>query len=137
MSDYTLTIPEEVYARARQIAEETSKPVDQVMIEYLRTLPVLLPALAAEEEAELDALKDLSDDLLWTIARELMPDDLQTRMQFLMNKNSLGTIEPEEYIDLESIVERGQRLMIRKSEAAALLTRRGYKVTPKDLTARD
>ncbi|MBE0691073.1 MAG: hypothetical protein IH587_13220 [Anaerolineae bacterium] len=137
MSDYMLTVPEEVYARARQIAEETSQPVDRVMIEYLRTLSAPLPILPPEEEAELEALKNLSDDALWTIAREQMPDDLQARMQDLMDKNSLGTITSEEYGELEALVERGQRLMVRKSEAAALLTQRGYKVTPKDMTARE
>ena len=134
MSDYTLTVPEEVYACARKIAEETSQSVDQVMIEYLRTLSAPLPTLPPEEEAELEALKNLSDDALWTIAREQMPDDLQALMQDLMDKNSVGTIIPEEYIELGSLVERGQRLMVRKSEAAALLTRRGYKITPKDMT---
>ncbi len=134
MSDYVLTVPEEVYARARQIAEETSQLVDEVMIEYLRTLSTPLPTLLPEEEAELDALKKLSNDALWTIAREQMPDDLQIRMQDLMDKNSFGAITSDEYIELEGLVERGQRLMVRKSEAAALLTQRGYKVTPKDMT---
>lgn len=67
MSDYTLNIPEEVYIRARQIAEETSQPVDQVMIEYLRTLSAPMPALPPNEAAELEALRHLSDDTLWTI----------------------------------------------------------------------
>ncbi len=133
MSDYVLTVPEEVYARARQIAEETSQLVDEVMIEYLRTLPIPLPTLLPEEE-ELDALKKLSNDALWTIAREQMPDDLQIRMQDLMDKNSIGAITSDEYIELEGLVERGQQLMVRKSEAAALLTQRGYKITPKDMT---
>lgn len=137
MSDYILTVPEEVYARARQIAEETSQPVEQVMIEYLRTLSVPLPVLPPDEEAELEALKSLSDDALWTIAREQMADGLQARMQLLMGKNSLGAITPDEYKELETLVERGQRLMVRKSEAAALLTQRGFSVTPKDMTASD
>ena len=107
-----------------------------MMIEYLRTLSAPLPTLPPEEEAELDALKNLSEDALWTIAREQMPDDLQGRMQDLMDKNSVGTITTEEYIEFEGLVERGQRLMVRKSEAAALLTRRGCKVTPKDMTTR-
>ncbi len=136
MSDYVLTVPEEVYTRARQIAEDTSQLVDEVMIEYLRTLSAPLPALPAAA-AELGALKNLSNDALWTIAREQMPDDLQIRMQDLMDKNSVGTITSKEYIELEGLVERGQRLMVRKSEAAAILTQRGYKVTPKDMTVRE
>jgi hypothetical protein len=107
------------------------------MIEYLRALSAPLPALPPDEEAELEALKNLSDDALWTIAREQMPDNLQTRMQDLMDKNTLGTITPDDYSELETLVERGQQLMVRKSEAAALLTQRGYKVTPKDMAARE
>lgn len=137
MSSYTLTVPEDVYLQARQVAEETAQPVDEVMIAYLRTLSASLPVLPPDEEAELEALQALSDDALWTIAREQMPDAQQRRMQDLMDKNSLGTITAEEYAELEALVERGQRLMMRKSEAAALLTRRGYKVTPKELTARE
>lgn len=131
MSDYMLTVPEEVLIRAQQIAEETSQPVDQVMIEYLRTLSVPLPSLPVDEETELDALKNLSDDALWTITHEHMTDDLQTRMQSLMDKNSAGSITAEEHSELELLVERGQRLMLRKSEAAAILTQRGYKITPR------
>jgi hypothetical protein len=137
MSDYTLSIPEEVYDRARQIAEETAQPVDKVMIEHLRTLAAPLPILEPDEESELEALKNLSDDALWTIAREQMPDELQQQMQDLMDKNSLGKIAPAEFDELQKLVERGQRLMLRKSEAAALLTQRGYAIAPEDMTDRE
>jgi hypothetical protein len=88
--------------------------------------------LPPDEEAELAALKALSDDVLWTIAREQMASELQARMEVLMDKNSVGTISSDEYAELELLVERGQRLMVRKSEAGALLTGRGYTVRPKD-----
>lgn len=129
MSDYTLTVPEEVYDRARRIAEETSQPVDSVLIEHLRTLTTPLPTLASDEAAELEALKNLSDDALWTIARE--------QMQGLMDKNSLGMITSAEHDELQRLVERGQRLMLGKSEAAALFTQRGYTVAPKDMANRE
>lgn len=137
MSDYVLTVPEEVVARARQFANETAQSVEEVMIDHLRTLTPRLPALLPDEEAELEALQHLSTDALWTIAREQMPDALQAAMQRLMDKNSRGSITPEEYAALESLVERGQRLMVRKSEAGAILTQRGYRVTPKDLAVRE
>jgi hypothetical protein len=130
---YTLPIPDDVYQRARQIAEETSQPIDRVMIDYLRTLSAPLPVLPPDEEAELDAMKHLSDDTLWTIAREQMAAALQEQMQSLMDGNSRGTLTTEERNTLENLVERGQRLMLRKSEAAALLTQRGYRVTPEDM----
>ena len=137
MSNYTLSVPEEIYLRARQIAEETAESVDQVMIAYLRTLSAPVPILPLDEEAELEALRHLSDDALWTIAREQMADELKARMQDLMDKNSSGKITSEAYRELEGLVERGQRLMVRTSEAAALLTQRSHQVTPGTLGARE
>lgn len=136
MSSFTLTVPDEMVKAAQQIAETTSQPLEVVLLSRLKSaLP--LPPLPPDEEAELQALHHLSNDALWTIAREQMPDEQQTQMQALMGKNSLGTISPDEYIALEGLVDRGQRLMLRKSEAAAILTRRGYKVSPKDLAKRE
>jgi hypothetical protein len=137
MSNYTLTVPDEIYVRARKIAEDTAQPVEQVLVEHLRTLTLPQPRLAVDEETELAALKHLSDDTLWTIAREYMPDQVQARMQILMEANSRGTIVPDEFDELTALTERGQRLTLRKSEAAALLTQRGYTVTAKDLSRRE
>src|SRR5690606_12846674 len=109
-----------------QIAEDTARPVDKVMLDYLWALSAPLPALPLDEEAELEALKHLSDDALWTIARDQMPRDMQTRVELLMDRNSSGTITPDEYRELAALVARGQQLMVHKSEAAALLTGRGY-----------
>ncbi len=132
MSDFTLTVPDEMVAAARQIAEATEQPLEEVLLSRLKSaLP--LPVLPPDEEAELEALKHLSDDALWTIAREQMPQEVRERMQVLMDRNSRGTITPDEYRTLEGLVDRGQRLTLRKSEAAALLTRRGYTVHPDDL----
>lgn len=123
MGSYMLTVPDEMVKAAQQIAETTSQPLEAVLLSRLKSaLP--LPQLPPDEEAELQALHNLSDDALWTIAREQMPDEQQAQMQTLMDKNSLGTISPDEYAALEGLVDRGQRLMLRKSEAAAILTRR-------------
>ena len=128
MSQYTLTVPDDVLRRARRLAEQTARPVDKVMIEHLRTLPPSLPALPPEEEAELEALAHLSDDTLWTIVREQMAAESQERLQILMDKNSLGTLERDEANELTRLVDRGQRLMLRKSAAAALLVDRRHEI---------
>lgn len=133
---FTLDIPEDVVSAARRIAEATSQPLEKVLLNRLKsTFP--LPPLPSDEEAELDALTHLSDDALWTLAREQLPDSVQEHMTILMDRNSRGTITPEEYAELEGYVDRGQRLMLRKSEASAVLTRRGYTITPKDLAKRE
>jgi hypothetical protein len=137
MSDYTLTVPEELYKRVQEIANAANQSLDTVLVDYLTRLAETTVLLDDEEEAELYALRYLSDDALWTIAREKLNPATESHMQDLMDKNTQGSISPAEYTELSQLVERGQRLMLRKSEAAALLTQRGYTVTPKDMANRD
>lgn len=123
----TLQIPEYIYEHARQVAETTAKPIETVLVEQLAE--ATLPPLPEDEEAELNALNLLSDDTLWTIAREQMPATRQERMQVLMDGNSKGMLSEAEYQELTHLVEQGQKLMLRKGKAAAILTDRGHKVT--------
>lgn len=89
--------------------------------------------IPAEELAALKAMENLSNDALWTAAREQMPADIQARMSVLMNKNNFGTITDDEYAELAAHVEEGDKLMLRKSQAMKYLTERGYKITLDDL----
>ncbi|MAS36914.1 MAG: hypothetical protein CL610_23120 [Anaerolineaceae bacterium] len=130
-----LTLPEDLSERARRIAESTAQPVEQVLLNHLRTLSEPLPALPPDVQAELDALKSLSDDTLWTIARDQMPEDAQSRAQILMDRNSSGQITDAEYAELENLAQRADRLMLRKAEAAALLNQRGHIFSQSDFTA--
>lgn len=137
MTDYpiTVTIPEFVYDQARQVAEATAQPIEQVLRKRLEeAFADPRSRLPLDEQAELDALKLLSDDTLWTIAKEQMPKMRQERMSALMDKNSAGTITSEEYEELAQFVEQGDRLMVRKAEAASILMDRGYTVTAKDMS---
>lgn len=134
MSDYTLIVPDEMVDAARLIAEATSQPIEQVLLHRLKTaLPI--PLLPPEEEAELDALPHLSDEALWLIAKEQFSDEIKTRMDELMDWNTQGTLTGELRQELETFVERGERMMVRKAEAAFLLTKRGYAVDSKALAS--
>ncbi|MBP9501507.1 MAG: hypothetical protein KBF17_05025 [Candidatus Promineofilum sp.] len=136
MSQYILTVPDDVVYRARQLAEQSQRPVDRILIEHLRTLPVVLPTLPEDEEAELAALIHLTDDTLWTIAQEQMSSENQERLQLLMDRHLLG-LATAERDELAQLVERSERLMLRKSMAAALLAERGYSISPTDLNSRE
>jgi hypothetical protein len=127
-----LTLPEDISELARRIAATTAQPVEQVLLDHLKTLTIPLPNLPSDIQAELDALKNLSDDTLWTIAREQIPEDVQTRAQTLMDRNNSGEIAPEEYTELETLTHRADRLMLRKAEAAAILRQRGHEFSQAD-----
>jgi hypothetical protein len=140
MSQYsvTLPIPDYIYDHARRIAEGTSQSIEAVLLQRLQdafTAPV--PDLAPDEQRELEALSRLSDDALWTMARERMPEDRQTRLHALMGANSQGKLTDRQQAELEALVIQGQRLSVRKAQAAAVLTGRGYRVTVEELSATD
>jgi hypothetical protein len=137
MTDHpvTLSLPDAIFDPIRQIAEAKDQPVEQVVLDQLRSvISVKLPPLPPDEEAELIAFKFLSDDTLRNIARGQMAESLQERMQVLMTRNNMGTITSAEYDELANLVERGQRLTLRKAWAAGILMERGYSMTGDDLT---
>ncbi len=134
MSDYTISIPHTLYEKARRLATQTSQQVEDVICTRLEgALDQPLLDLPTDERAELQAMSYLSDDPLWTIAREQMQPALQESMSQLMEKNSQGTMTADETRALSELVERGQRLTLRKSQAMKLLLDRGYSVSLDEL----
>lgn len=134
MSDYTISIPDSLYQKAQQVAKQKSLSVDEVIrvglegafVESMLDIPL-------DEQAELKAMTYLSDDALFSMMREQMPQAKQARMSVLMDKNNQGTISNEEHAELVTLVEDGQRLTLRKATAMNILMDRGYKLTLDDM----
>ena len=134
MSDYLISIPDALYEKARRLAAQSAQSVDEVIRERLtEAFDQPLLDLPDDERAELQAMSYLSDDTLWTIAREQKQAAKQEHMSVLMDKNSLGTITDAEYAELAALVDGGQRLTLRKAEAMKLLLDRGYQIGLEDL----
>jgi hypothetical protein len=140
MADHpvTLTVPEHVYESALEIAEATAQAVEQVLARRLEeAFADPLPRLPVDEAAELAAFRSLSDDTLRSIAREQMARLVQERMVYLGDRQSRGTITPEERQEYTRLVEQGDRLMLRKAWAAGILMDRGHKIGADDMAAPD
>lgn len=129
-----ITIPESLSTRLRQLAARRQQPVESIIEDRLFTsLDDELDNLPTEELAELRALHHLSDDALRVIAAEQMTSVNQARMGQLMAKNSKGGLSQEEQETLNALVARGDQLMLRKAEAAAILMQRGSADSPEAL----
>ncbi|NOT55228.1 MAG: hypothetical protein HOP18_11520 [Deltaproteobacteria bacterium] len=123
----TLPVPIDIYDRASRIAKVTAQPIEAVLLQQLRVaFADPLSELPYNEQSELNALALLSDETLWTIARERMAGEKQARLRTLMESNSQGTLTSFQRAELEGLVVQGQQLEMRKAKAAALLTERGY-----------
>jgi hypothetical protein len=134
MSDYSISIPDALLVKAQRIAHQTARHVDDVLLTRLQgALDEPIFDLPDDEKAELTAMAYLSDDALWTIAREQMPRTVHDRMVGLMANNTRGTISADEYAELAELVERGNQLTLRKAQAVKYLTGRGYRVSREDL----
>jgi signal transduction histidine kinase len=128
-----VTLPEDITEQAQTIADLTERPVEQVVIEHLRTLRAPDSALPHELQSELEALQYLSDDALWVIAREQVGAQLQTRINDLLDASRADELTDATRDELAALLDRADNVMLRKAEAAVLLTRRGYELTPDDL----
>jgi hypothetical protein len=138
MSKYTISIPSSLYEKAQRLAKHTAQSVDEIICTRLEgALDQPLLDLPSDERAELHAMAYLSTDALWTMAREQMPPDVQQAMSQLLEKNSQGTITAEEFRALSALVERGQRLTLRKAQAMKLLLDRGDAVSLEALQPTD
>jgi hypothetical protein len=138
MSDYAVTfpVPADLYGRAPQVAAGTAQSVEAVLLQHLQAAFMApLPALPPDAQRALEALTHLSDEALWTLARVQMAQDKQARLHVRMEANTQGTLAEAQRAALEPLGAQGQRLNVRKAQAAALLTERGYRVTIQALSA--
>ena len=122
MFTLTLTIADDVYARAQLIAEETAQPIERVLENYLKTLSAS-PTLSADVQAELDALHYLSTDALLTIAQARIAPEMEGRLQSLLD---LEVRSLKDAAELVMLLERADRLTLRKAESMVLLNERDY-----------
>ena len=119
------------------MARQSNQSVEEVILSHLKNLSGSLPALPTDIQDELSAFGKLSDDTLWTIARDQMPSEVQNRAQALMTKNNQGDLSDDEQSELDMLVQRADRLMLRKAEAATILRQRGHPFTQHDFKPQD
>lgn len=135
MSDsITLALPDDLSAKVWSIAKDKNQSVEQVLLDYLKSVSESLPALEPNEQEELDALVHLSDDTLWTIARDHLSDAVQARAHTLMQKNNTSVLTNDEQDELDNLVARADQLMLRKAEAATILRQRGHDFSQEDFS---
>jgi hypothetical protein len=127
----TLSLPEALYQRAREAAQVSKRPLEQVLTQSIAlSLPALEPDLPASARSELAALPLLSDAKLWTIARCEMDKRKQARLQTLAETQKHRLLDLVEKAELSQLMAEAEWVMLRKAEAYQLLARRGHNVFP-------
>ena len=124
----TLKLPESLYRSARQIAEVTKRPIEEIVQESLtHTLPPL-DDVEPDEAEILARMSSLDDTALWKEANKTLATTQQIELQTLLDSQSTGELTEPETIRLQVLMDEYGRLLVHKSHAWLLLARRGYKV---------
>jgi len=124
----TLELPESIYRTARQIAEATNRPIEEIMQESLSHALPPLDDMEADEGHVLANMSTLDDIALWKVADEALSSEEQTQLQILLDRQSAGELSETESVQLQQLMDGYGRLLVRKSHAWLLLARRGYRV---------
>jgi hypothetical protein len=123
-STVELHIPPEIYARAEQLALESNRSVEAVLVDGLALLFGVLP----DRHIAPNDLKDYPDEQLWAIVYQRLVWFQDTRLRELIALGKQGKITTDEKEEMEHLIDLVDHQMVLRSEALLLLKQRGYDV---------
>ena len=129
MQSVNIELPEDIYQRFKDMATVTQRSVQEVIVQTIRgNLPPALDDLPPEQRGLVADLQVLSDEALWAVAREALPEQRWRRHQRLLHKAETGALTNTERTELTEVRTVTDRFVIRRSYALALLKWRGYTI---------
>lgn len=126
-----LQLPENIYLRLEQTAQATQQPLEHVLLHAVKVgSPPPWDDVPAEFQPDLASLDRLDDDALWQIAQSQQSKKEAERVDLLLEKKANNMLSTEEKQALENKRTQGNRFILRKAQAAALLRWRGHSFVP-------
>ncbi|MGO9922963.1 MAG: hypothetical protein ACLQIB_50745 [Isosphaeraceae bacterium] len=127
MSTQTLTLhlPDPLYTRLQQRARQFNRTLEAELLEVLNTAVQAdesLPQPLAEDVARLD---NMDDAALWQAARSRLSKKEAVQLEVLHLKRQKVGLSESEASTLAELVQRYERSMLVRAQAAALLKQRG------------
>ena len=107
----TLDLPEDLYERVRQVAEQSQRPLERVLVESIRLLFVL-PPTATDVATTLAAMPGYSDAQLWAVVYQRLAWPQSQRLHELSGKNKLEKLTEDEQSEFEHLLTLTDRAML-------------------------
>lgn len=118
MQTITIDLPEEIYRRAKQIAEISRRPIEQVVVDWIHPPH-------DEQSGRLDDLDEMSDQDLRVEANRTLPDAQTERLAQLLQAQRERALTTAERNEAEALVKKEDWLTLRRARALYLLKQRG------------
>jgi hypothetical protein len=119
----TVELPDDLYERIQQAAEESNRSVETVLVESLNLL-----FGEPSSDPNISALKDYSDEQLWAVVYKRLPWTQSERLRELSAQNKQSLLTNVELRELETLLELVDTQMLMRSEALLRLKERGRDV---------
>lgn len=119
-----LEIPEEILERVVQIARDSERSVESVLIDGLS----LLFGKLSDGNLSPEALKDFEDEQLWAVVYQRLAWPHDTRLRELAALGDQGQITVDDIVEMEDLIDLVDQQMLLRSEALLLLKRRGHDI---------
>ncbi len=122
----TIDLPEALIERLESAAQSQRRSVADVVREFVIDNWKLRPRLPDDVEAELAALPSLSDETLWLLACNTLTTEEQQHLSYLNREAKERALTEEENKQLDALLDKYDRMMVRRAQAALILKNRGH-----------
>lgn len=130
MTTVTLDLPRQIYQKAAQIAKATKRPIEQVVVEWIRP-PV--ERAGSMQDAVLAGLEAMSTAQLTQVARSGASLEDTERLRELLSLQEQRELTEAEQDEAARLVEQEDLITLRKAKVIYLLKQRN--ALPDELAA--
>lgn len=121
----TITVPDEVYERAKLVAEVSGLPVSEV-IANAAAVSLPEPLSGAEQ-----AVSNLSDEDVVALANSMMPRRMSARLTELLDGQQRRTLSVAERTELDGLMQQYYIGQLKKAEGLVEAVTRGLMPSPR------
>jgi plasmid stability protein len=125
----TVQLPDNLYTRIKQRADQAHRSVEAELLDLLATAVPETDELPADLHQALTALESLDDEELWRAARGRLAVALAAELEALHLKRQREGLNESETQRCAELVRNYERAMLVRAQAIALLHQRGHNVS--------
>jgi len=123
----TVTLPNTIYDRINMTAKSASLTSEEVIKQFvILLLPSFESDIPPSQCLSLSKLSLMNDIQLWKVANSRMVNSSQIRLEQLADLQKHRSLTNNEQLELDSLLEEAQQIMLCKAESKRLLSQRGH-----------